>query len=105
MSTRHVFKMQLMPGKMQEYKRRHDEIWPELVKLLKDAGISDYSIYLDPETGALFGILTRTEDHKMDELPDDPIMRKWWAHMADIMETNTSNEPISIPLQPVFYMQ
>lgn len=104
MSSRYAFRMQLLPGKMLEYKRRHDEIWPELVELLKDAGISDYSIHLETETGVLFGMLTRTKDHKMDQLPDDPIMRKWWAYMADIMDTSLSNEPIAVPLEPMFYM-
>ena len=43
-----------------EYRRRHDEIWPELVALLKEAGVSDYSIHLDRETNTLFGVLWRT---------------------------------------------
>ncbi|MGB9142439.1 MAG: L-rhamnose mutarotase, partial [Aestuariivirga sp.] len=40
--------MFLKPGMEAEYKRRHDEIWPELLDLLHAAGISEYSIYLDP---------------------------------------------------------
>jgi L-rhamnose mutarotase len=42
-----AFKMQLHQGQVEEYKRRHDEIWPELVELLKSIGIEDYSIFLD----------------------------------------------------------
>ena len=99
-----AFKMQLNEGCHDEYKKRHDEIWPELVALLKDAGISDYSIHLDEETNILFGVLWRIEDHKMDDLPAHDIMQKWWAHMADIMDSAPSNEPIAVLLTPVFHM-
>jgi L-rhamnose mutarotase len=101
---KYAFKMQLTPGCRDEYQRRHDEIWPELVTLLKDAGISDYSIHLDEETGILFGVLWRNDDHKMESLPGHAIMQKWWAHMADIMETKPDNEPVAVPLIPVFHM-
>lgn len=101
---KYAFKMQLNPGCEAEYRRRHDEIWPELVALLQDAGVSDYSIHLDEETGFLFGVLWRRDDHGMDALPDHPVMRKWWAHMADIMATHPDNAPVATPLKTVFYM-
>ena len=101
---KYAFKMRLNPGMRDEYQKRHDEIWPELVALLREAGVSDYSIHLDAETDTLFGVLWRTDDHGMDDLPSHPVMRAWWAHMADIMETNADNEPVSIPLETVFHM-
>lgn len=101
---RYAFRMQLNPGMEGEYRRRHDEIWPELVTLLKGAGVSDYSIHLDPETGALFGLLTRTADHGMAALPDHPVMQRWWAHMADLMQTHPDNEPVAVPLTPMFHL-
>lgn len=99
-----AFRMQLNQGMEEEYRKRHDEIWPELVALLKEAGIQDYSIHLDPQTHILFGVLWRTDDHKMEDLPSHPVMQKWWAHMADIMETGSDNKPIAIPLETVFHM-
>ncbi len=87
-----------------EYRRRHDEIWPELVALLKDAGVSDYSIHLDRETNILFGVLWRKDGHAMSSLPDHPVMKKWWAHMADIMRVKPDNEPVAEPLETVFHM-
>ena len=99
-----AFKMLLNPGMEEEYKKRHDEIWPELVAVLKQAGVSDYSIHLDRETNILFGVLWRTKTHTMDALPLEPVMKKWWAHMADMMATNVENEPVAIPLETVFYM-
>jgi L-rhamnose mutarotase len=104
MAEKYAFKMQLNSGMKDEYKRRHDAIWPELVALLREAGISDYSIHLDEETGTLFGVLWRTDGHRMDALPQSPVMRYWWAHMADIMQTRPDNEPVAVPLETVFHM-
>ena len=98
------FRMQLNDGQAQEYRRRHDEIWPELVELLKQAGISDYSIFLHEDTNSLFAVLRRTADHTMDKLPLDPIMQRWWAHMADIMASDANNEPVVEPLDRVFHL-
>jgi len=100
-----AFRMNLFPGQAAEYRKRHDEIFPELVTALKEAGVSDYSIWLDAESGHLFGILTRADDHGMDSLPDTEIMKRWWAHMADIMATDADNVPVQIPLKRVFYLK
>ena len=53
---RHAFKMKLKPGNEAEYKKRHEDIWPELTKLLTESGISDYTIFLDRETNILFAV-------------------------------------------------
>jgi L-rhamnose mutarotase len=99
-----AFKMKLYPGKVREYKRRHDEIWPELSLLLKETGIHEYSIFLDEETLALFGVLKIDQPASLDSLPDHPVMKKWWAYMKDIMESNADHSPVSIPLKEVFYL-
>jgi len=99
-----AFTMRLDPGMEAEYRRRHDAIWPELVTLLRDVGISDYSIHLDRETGILFGVLWRTDGHRMDSLPDHPVMRRWWDHMADIMAVNPDGSPVVVSLVTVFHL-
>lgn len=99
-----AFRMTLNPGCAAEYRRRHDDIWPELVTLLKASGIADYSIYLHEQTNSLFAILHRSADHKMAALPLEPVMQRWWAHMADIMQTGENNEPRVEPLERLFYM-
>lgn len=101
---KYAFRMRLLAGCEDEYRRRHDAIWPELVTLLQEAGISDYSIHLDRDTGVLFGVLWRQDDHGMEDLPTHPVMQKWWAHMADIMETHPDNAPVAVPLDLVFHM-
>jgi len=100
-----AFKMHLLAGKKNEYKTRHDEIWPELQSLLSEAGISDYSIFLDEETNILFGTYHAAKNNRIEYLPQNPLMQKWWKFMADIMETNPNNEPLSTPLKPMFYME
>lgn len=99
-----AFKMQLFPGMREEYKKRHDEIWPELVVLLKETGISDYSIFLDDTSNSLFGVMQVSDALALDKLPEQPIMKRWWAHMKDIMASNPDNSPVSIPLDEVFYL-
>lgn len=100
-----AFVMTLKPGYETEYKKRHDDIWPELASELKAAGISDYSIFLHPQTLQLFGVLKRTDNHAMDELPSKAIMKKWWAFMADIMDTNPDNSPVVQGLEQVFHFE
>lgn len=99
-----AFRMNLFPGRAAEYRKRHDEIFPELAQALKDAGVSDYSIWLDAEANHLFGILTRSDSHRMDALPDSEIVKRWWAFMADIMATDADNVPVQIPLKRVFLL-
>ncbi len=104
MAERIAFRMNLFSGQAEEYEKRHDEIFPELAEALKNAGVSDYSIWHDPESNHLFGILTRADDHTLDALPDTEIMKRWWAHMADVMETDADNVPTQVPLKRVFLL-
>jgi L-rhamnose mutarotase len=101
---RHAFKMFLDSGCAAEYRERHDEIWPELVALLKQAGVSNYSIHLDAETDILFAYLERRDDHAMEALAADPVMRRWWDHMKDIMRANPDGSPVAVPLEEMFFL-
>lgn len=102
--ARIAFKMQLFRGFEEEYKKRHSELWPELQQLLKEAGISEYSIFLDETTNSLFGVMKADDASKLGDLPSIAVMQKWWKYMADIMETNPDNSPTQIPLKEVFYL-
>ena len=101
---RNAFTMKLKKGFEKEYKRRHDEIWPELSAELEKAGVSDYSIFLDENTLTLFAVQKLSDDNTADGLPCNPVVKKWWAYMADIMDTNPDNSPVCIPLKEVFHM-
>lgn len=104
MMQRIARKMKLIKGFELEYKKRHDAIWPELTALLSEAGISEYSIFLDEASSDLLAILKINNPDLLSNLPEQPIMQKWWAYMSDIMETNEDNSPVSILLKEVFYM-
>lgn len=102
---RFAFKMYLKPGFKEEYKKRHDEIWPELKELIKNSGVYDYSIFLDEDTNTLFASQKVAGNQGSQDLGQNPIVQKWWAYMADIMETNPDHSPVTIPLPEVFYFE
>ena len=99
-----AFKMYLNEGQKAEYKKRHNEIWPELKQLLKEAGVSEYSIFLDEETNILFAFQKVKGEGGSQDLGQTEIVQKWWAFMADIMKTKPDNSPVSVELEEVFYM-
>lgn len=101
---RHAFVMKLKPGAAAEYKRRHDALWPEMAQILRDAGVSDYRIFLDEDSGTLFAVQTRADGHSCDGLPEHPVVKQWWAHMASLMETNPDQSPVETPLTEVFHL-
>ena len=100
-----AFKMKLKPGSVEEYKKRHDEIWPELQAILKEQGISDYSIFFDEETNILFAVQKSDGSGSSQDLGTNEVVKKWWAFMSDIMDTNPDKSPVTIPLQEVFYIE
>lgn len=97
-----AFKMKLHPGMQAEYKRRHNELWPDLRQLLKSAGIIDYYIFLDEETHTLFACQTLSGSQGSQDLGETEIVKKWWDYMKDIMETNPDNSPVTVELEEVF---
>jgi L-rhamnose mutarotase len=99
-----AFLMRLKPGAEAEYRRRHDDIWPELSEALSAAGIRDYSIFLDSETHDLFAVLKLTPDNTRETLPHLSVMRRWWDYMADLMLVDETNRPVERPLDLVFHM-
>jgi len=96
--------MKLKPGSVAEYKKRHDEIWPELQKELRAAGVSDYSIFLDEETLTLFAVQKLSDKNSAAALPNSPIVKKWWSYMAPLMDVHPDNSPVTKPLMEVFHL-
>jgi L-rhamnose mutarotase len=102
--NRHAFKMKLKPGNVAEYKRRHDQIWPELAAELRASGISDYSIFLDEATLTLFAVQKLSDTNTADALPKSPVLRKWWKSMAPLMEVHADHAPVCVELKEVFHL-
>lgn len=97
--------MKLFEGVEAEYKRLHDDLWPELEDLLKATGIHDYSIFLDEETLTLFASFKVNDPAALDELPKQPVMQRWWKQMSQLMDSHPDNSPVTFPLKEVFYMK
>ncbi len=100
-----AFKMKLLHGYAAEYQKRHAAIWPALAALLKANGVNDYTIFLDEETNTLFAVQRRAAiGASSQDLGSHPVMQRWWAYMADIMETHADHSPVSRPLKQVFHL-
>ena len=99
-----AFKMKLHPGMEAEYKRRHDALWPDMVDMIHEYGGKNYSIFLDKETLTLFGYIEIESEERWALSANTEICRKWWHFMADIMETNADESPVSVDLAPVFHL-
>src|SRR5208337_2793950 len=102
---RYAFKMFLNPGEAHEYRRRLEAIWPELKALLSESGVSNYSIFLDPDTNMLFAYLEHTDDHRIDDVTKHSVMQRWWAHMKDIMAANSDGSPVTTPPIEMFHLE
>lgn len=102
--VRKAFKMVLYPGMAEEYERRHNALWPEMKEMIHAHGGRNYSIYLDKETNVLYGYLEVEDEELWARSADTEINRKWWDYMADIMETNPDNSPVSVDLDLVFHL-
>ncbi|MBC8767713.1 L-rhamnose mutarotase [Arenibacter sp. BSSL-BM3] len=101
---RKAFKMKVYPDQIEEYTKRHNPIWTELEEVLKNHGVHNYSIFFDSETHVLFGYAELESEEKWKRIADTEICKKWWTHMAPIMETNEDNSPMSKDLKEVFHM-
>lgn len=101
---RKSFKMHLFDGMAEEYERRHNLLWPEMKDMIHEYGGHNYSIFLDSETNVLYGYIEIEDEERWAKSADTPINRKWWDFMADIMDTNPDNSPVSVDLKPVFHL-
>lgn len=104
MKTRQSFVMQLHEGQMEEYRKRHDELWPELIEVLREHGVSNYSIHWHPNTHQLFAYAEIEDPNQWQSIADTEVCQRWWAYMKDIMPTNPDNSPKSVELQEVFHL-
>ena len=98
------FKMKLYEGQEAEYEKRHNQLWPEMKDMIHEYGGKNYTIFLDKETLTLFCYIEIEDEERWAKGADTAINRKWWDFMADIMETNPDNSPVSIDLKEVFHL-
>jgi L-rhamnose mutarotase len=104
MKTRKAFVMSVNDGAEEEYEKRHNPIWPELEKVLKDHGVSNYSIFLHPETRQLFGYGEIESEEQWAAISSTEVCQKWWKRMGDVMPSNADHSPVSTQLREVFHL-
>jgi len=101
---REAFVMKLKPGCAEEYRRRHDLIWPELVCKHTEFGIRNYSIFYDERTLTLFAFRQIADGASPELMKEDELVRRWWDYNADLMECRFNHEPVCLHLEEVFHM-
>ena len=99
-----AFKMKLFEGMAEEYEKRHNALWPEMRDMIREYGGRNYSIFLDRETNTLFGVLEIEDEARWAASANTAVCRRWWHFMADIMQTNPDESPVSVDLQTVFHL-
>ena len=102
---RKAFIMSVEKGKEEEYRQRHNPIWPELEEVLKAHGVLSYTIFLCPETNQLFAYVEIEDEERWDAIARTEVCKKWWAHMKDLMPTNPDNSPVSREIREVFHLE
>ena len=99
-----AFKMKLKEGCASEYQERHQKVWPEVTKLLRQSGVEEYSIFIDHDTETLYAFQKIRKGVGSQHLGHYEVIKKWWSYMSDIMEVNEDDSPVSVELEEVFYL-
>ena len=101
---RKAFRMAVGPAQEVEYERRHRPIWPELETVLKEHGVHNYSIFLDPDDQSLFAYVEIEDEDRWERIARTEVCQRWWRYMGDIMPSNEDHSPRSTPLREVFHI-
>ena len=99
---RKAFLMKLKAGCREEYERRHKPIWPELEEVLREHGVNYYSIFLEPDTNRLFAYAEIESEQLWRQIANTEVCRRWWAHLRELMETNSDNSRVKWELEEIF---
>ena len=102
---RKAFLMTLKPGCEDEYKKRHNPIWPELQDTLRQHGVQNYSIFLDRSTDRLFAYAEIDSEELWQQIAGTETCRRWWTRMKDLMLTNADASPAAVILDEVFHLE
>ncbi|MDL4840159.1 L-rhamnose mutarotase [Aquibacillus rhizosphaerae] len=103
--ARYIFRMECKKGSEEEYKKRHEAVHPELLKALKEVGISNYSIFMDGNQ--LYAYMEVDNFHEaMERMESNPANIKWQTYMSDILGMDNGNNPkMHLIDQEVFHLE
>ena len=101
MNQQFAWILEVRPGYEDEYKKRHEEIWPEMIDMLHASGVRNYSIFRNGLT--LFGYFeTENLDQTIAAINASDVNRRWGEYMAPIMKIKVDSQrnfPFLLPLQ------
>lgn len=84
---------QARPGMAAEYERRHNPLWPDLEKALKDHGARNYSIFVNDATGQLFGYVEIDDEARFAEIAQTEVCQRWWRYIAQVVVCASDDSP------------
>ncbi len=96
---RKAFVMKIKPGVREEYKRRHDNIWPEMRQMLTEAGLHNYTIWMYGED-TLFGYYETEDDEYAVKIQEgSEVAKRWEAYMSDFLATKVMPDGSVMPIK------
>jgi len=104
--TRVCFLLKVRADKIDEYRRRHQQVWPEMLDALRATGWHNYSLFLRPD-GLLIGYLeTPNFEQARARMRDHPVNARWQAEMAPFFESleHGAADASMAPLNEVFHL-
>lgn len=104
MKIRKAFLMSVNAGAEEEYIKRHNPIWPDMEQVLRDHGVSNYSIFFEAETLQLFAYVEIESEDQWAAIASSEVCQKWWRHMREVMPSHPDCSPVSTPLREIFHL-
>jgi L-rhamnose mutarotase len=103
---RKAFLMEVKPGKIDEYEKSHNPIWPELHRVLKEHGLHNYSIFYHEKTGQLVGCVEIEDEDKLKKMAETDVCKKWWLFMKNFLVSESPEAPKAKEeeMREIFYM-
>jgi L-rhamnose mutarotase len=101
---RKAFVMELTPGCEEEYEKRHNPIWQDLIDVFAQHGVHNYSIFLHEAGHQLFGYVEIEDEARWAAIAQTDACRRWWKHMQDVMRYNDDGTPWAVGLREVFHL-
>jgi L-rhamnose mutarotase len=100
------FLLNVRPEKMEEYKARHREVWPEMIQALRDSGWTNYSLFLRPD-GLLIGYLETPDfEQAVAEMRRRDVNERWQREMAPFFILTNGDVPdqLMVPIEEIFHI-
>ncbi|MCC7435176.1 MAG: L-rhamnose mutarotase [Methanoregulaceae archaeon] len=101
-----AFTLKVKPDLIDEYRRRHADVWPEMLDALRETGWKNYSIFLQPDGTLLFYVETPDFKAALAGMAEKDVNRRWQEEMAPFFENLCGEQADQsfLPLEEVFHL-